>query len=102
MWLGRSSAVALDRAARIADAWICSSHVASAQALEQAARYRERLGTAGRPLPVVRPGLRTIFLARTREDAVARCGPNIDEGGATFLEKHDPGFNWRRTDRRIG
>lgn len=84
VWLGGSSAVALDRAARIADTWICSSHVASAQALEQAAQYRERLDAAGRPLPAVRPGLRNIFVARTREDAVARCGPYLTASYAMF------------------
>jgi alkanesulfonate monooxygenase SsuD/methylene tetrahydromethanopterin reductase-like flavin-dependent oxidoreductase (luciferase family) len=84
IWLGGSSPVALDRAARIADSWIISSHVPSAGALEQVDVYRQRLGAAGRSLPAVRPGLRNVFVARTREEAVARCGPYLTASYGMF------------------
>lgn len=84
VWLGGSSRVALDRAARVADSWIVSSHIPSAQALEQVAVYRERLEAAGKLPPKVRPGLRNVFVARTREEAVARCGPYLTASYSMF------------------
>ena len=84
IWLGGSSRAALDRAARIADSWICSSHVANDQALQQATVYRDCLDAAGRPAPIVRPGLRNIFVARTRDEAIARCAPYLTASYAMF------------------
>jgi alkanesulfonate monooxygenase SsuD/methylene tetrahydromethanopterin reductase-like flavin-dependent oxidoreductase (luciferase family) len=84
VWLGGSAPAALDRAARIADSWVISSHVPAADALRQAATYRERRAAAGKPPPAVRPGLRNIFVARTREEAIARCGPYLTASYAMF------------------
>lgn len=84
IWLGGSSRTALDRAARVADSWVLSSHVPSGMALEQVALYRERLAVAGRTVPEVRPGLRNIFVGRTHEEAISRCAPYLTASYAMF------------------
>lgn len=84
VWLGGGSPAALDRAARIADSWIISSHVPADGALQQVEVYRERRDAAGKPPPAVRPGLRNIFVARTREEAIARCAPYLTASYAMF------------------
>jgi alkanesulfonate monooxygenase SsuD/methylene tetrahydromethanopterin reductase-like flavin-dependent oxidoreductase (luciferase family) len=109
IWLGGSSWVALDRAARIADAWIISSHIPSDGALGQVDVYRERLKAAGKPLPDVRPGLRNVFVAQTREQAVARCGPYLTASYSMFnqwglftnvLDDPTPEVNFERASER--
>lgn len=84
VWLGGSSPAALDRAARIADSWIISSHVPADGALQQVEVYRERMEAAGKPPAAVRPGLRNIFVARTREEAIARCAPYLTASYSMF------------------
>lgn len=109
IWLGGSSAHALDRAARLADAWVISSHVPAADALRQVAVFRERLSVMGRPLPPVRPGLRNIYVGRTHEDAVARCAPFLTASYAMFdrwglfkqvLDDHRPELDYERAAER--
>jgi alkanesulfonate monooxygenase SsuD/methylene tetrahydromethanopterin reductase-like flavin-dependent oxidoreductase (luciferase family) len=84
IWLGGSSRVALDRAARIGDSWIISSHTPSEAALGQVGIYHERLTAAGRRRPAVRPGLRNVFVARTHEEAIARCRPYLTASYSMF------------------
>ena len=109
VWLGGSSARALDRAARLADAWVISSHVPASAALEQVDLYRERLAAQGRPMPSVRPGLRNIYVGRTHEEAVTRCAPFLTASYAMFdewglfkqvLDDHRPELDFERAAER--
>lgn len=75
IWLGGSSVPAVERAARIGDGWLISSHVKEQAAIVQSEVYRNALATNASQAPAVRPALRNVFVGRTREEAVRAAGP---------------------------
>jgi alkanesulfonate monooxygenase SsuD/methylene tetrahydromethanopterin reductase-like flavin-dependent oxidoreductase (luciferase family) len=77
IWLGASSAPALRRAARVADAWLISAHMSIEQAAQQMRYYEAKLSEYGHAPPSSRPALRSIFVAPTMEAARRSGGDKL-------------------------
>ncbi len=81
-WIGAEAPVAIDRAARIADAWLPGPNLAADEAARLLAYYRERCDAHGRT-PVVTPIRRNIHVAaseRERGEAVQFALARADMG----------------------
>ncbi len=84
IWIGASAPVAIDRAARIGDAWLADPGMP----LEAAARsmdiYREALARHGKPEPATIAIRRDIYVAGTAKDAEKVRNAAVKEGYRGF------------------
>lgn len=87
IWLGASTDVALRRTVKLADTWLVSSHMSTAEAGRQASEFERLLAESGRPVPAIRPGLKSIYVSRTVEEAKA-------EGGAALMGSYQMFQEW--------
>lgn len=69
VWIGANSRTAVERAARVGDAWLVAMHSTIEEIKQQKRRYDEIRREAGRDTAV--PLSRETFVAERREDAVA-------------------------------
>jgi len=78
LWYGGQSKPAIDRAARMADAWIMSPIETRTELAEEAAFYRERLSEHGRDVEDVhRPLRRETYVAEDDETAWEEVGESL-------------------------
>ena len=75
-WIGAEAPVAIDRAARVADAWMPGPNVPLAEAREQLAYFLERCDVHGRPLRTT-PIRRNIHVAADASDLERRVRPAL-------------------------
>lgn len=79
VWIGASADPAIDRAARLGDAWLASPGLTTAEAKRQVTYYRERCATYGRT-PTAVAIRRDIYVAASAADAETVAGA-IRTGG---------------------
>ena len=78
VWMAANSDAAVQRAARLADAWIINPHARTDTIRRQLALYHAARTAAGRPdTPGELPALREIFCAPSRQLAEERAGPYL-------------------------
>lgn len=75
IWLGASADPAIRRAARLGDTWTISALASLDELRGQNERYLAELARLGRPAPAERPINRWVYVAETREEAVAQARP---------------------------
>jgi alkanesulfonate monooxygenase SsuD/methylene tetrahydromethanopterin reductase-like flavin-dependent oxidoreductase (luciferase family) len=83
IWVGASAPAAIERAARLGDAWLAAPGATLSQAREQARHYRERCAVHGRT-PAVMAIRRDIYVADSRADAEAATGTILASGYRGF------------------
>jgi alkanesulfonate monooxygenase SsuD/methylene tetrahydromethanopterin reductase-like flavin-dependent oxidoreductase (luciferase family) len=77
IWIGANADAAIRRAAQLADAWFINPHQKMATIARQLDVYRRALDAAGKPFPAELPLAREIFIAPSKQAALARCGPYL-------------------------
>jgi alkanesulfonate monooxygenase SsuD/methylene tetrahydromethanopterin reductase-like flavin-dependent oxidoreductase (luciferase family) len=83
VWIGASAPPAIDRAARLGEAWLAAPGATLAQAREQLRHYRERCAAHGRT-PTTIAIRRDIYVADSRADAEAATGAIVKAGYRGF------------------
>jgi len=83
VWIGASAPPAIDRAARLGEAWLAAPGATLAQAREQLRHYRERCAAHGRT-PTTIAIRRDIYVADSRADAEAATGAIMTAGYRGF------------------
>jgi alkanesulfonate monooxygenase SsuD/methylene tetrahydromethanopterin reductase-like flavin-dependent oxidoreductase (luciferase family) len=74
VWIGANASVAaVRRAARLADAWIVSSHPDIDAVARHVATYRQALAELGKPFPAELPVLRNAYVAPDMDTALAEA-----------------------------
>ena len=84
IWVAADGDKAVERAARIGDAWFANPHATIATIARQMGLYRAELARLGKPKPRATPLLREIFCARDRATALAMAGPYLGEKYRTY------------------
>jgi len=77
IWIGANADPAIERAARLADAWYINPHQQVSTIAAQMDVYRRALDKAGKPFPAELPMRRELFVARTRAEAMRLCAPYL-------------------------
>ncbi|HEY3067718.1 MAG TPA: LLM class flavin-dependent oxidoreductase [Methylomirabilota bacterium] len=83
VWIGASAPPAIDRAARLGDAWLASPGLTTAQARRQIDLYRERC-TVHRRAPTTIAIRRDVYVGESRAEADATAAPVIRAGYRGF------------------
>jgi len=83
VWIGASAERAIDRAARLGDAWLASPGLTPGEARAQIASYRERCRAHGRA-PAAIAIRRDVYVGETKADVEAAAGPIIARGYRGF------------------
>jgi alkanesulfonate monooxygenase SsuD/methylene tetrahydromethanopterin reductase-like flavin-dependent oxidoreductase (luciferase family) len=78
MWIGANADIAIERAARIGDAWMINPHNRIDTIQRQIGVYKRALEEAGKPMPEVLPMSREMFVAETREEAMRLARPYLE------------------------
>ncbi|MGH3757002.1 LLM class flavin-dependent oxidoreductase [Actinophytocola sp.] len=95
LWIGGSLDAAVRRAARLGDAWIMSSHIPMSDLERQVALFTTQRREAGLPPPTQFPIVRTVYVARTREEALRLAEPAMRR---RYAERGDRGWFLTRGD----
>jgi alkanesulfonate monooxygenase SsuD/methylene tetrahydromethanopterin reductase-like flavin-dependent oxidoreductase (luciferase family) len=69
---------AVDRAARLGDAWVINPHAKLAVLERQMGVYRQALREAGRPFPMELPIIKELYVAPDRRTALKECRPFLE------------------------
>jgi alkanesulfonate monooxygenase SsuD/methylene tetrahydromethanopterin reductase-like flavin-dependent oxidoreductase (luciferase family) len=83
IWIGATANVAIDRAARLGDAWLASPGLPPAAAAAKGAIYRERCLAHGR-VPTAIAIRRDVYVGESRADAEAVLGRAVTKGYRGF------------------
>jgi len=78
VWIGADADKAVERAARLGDAWLINPHVRAETLARQMDIYRSALDRAGKPFPAVQPLLRETYVAASRDEAMRRARPYLE------------------------
>jgi alkanesulfonate monooxygenase SsuD/methylene tetrahydromethanopterin reductase-like flavin-dependent oxidoreductase (luciferase family) len=84
IWVAANGDRAVERAARVGDAWFISPHSPTTAIAEQMVKYRAELARVGKPLPKVQPLMREIFCAKDRKTALEIAGPYLGSKYQTY------------------
>jgi alkanesulfonate monooxygenase SsuD/methylene tetrahydromethanopterin reductase-like flavin-dependent oxidoreductase (luciferase family) len=78
VWFAANNDAAVERSARMADAWVINPH-AKLEILErQMALYRKALHAAGKPAPAEVPIIKELYVAPDRRAAIEECRPFLE------------------------
>ncbi|MDP6366239.1 MAG: LLM class flavin-dependent oxidoreductase [Nitrospinota bacterium] len=77
IWIAANNDGAVERAARLGDAWFVSPHSTTATNLRQIGLYKAELERCGKPFPKELPIIKEVFCARDRREALEMCGPYL-------------------------
>lgn len=88
VWIGADADIAIERAARIGDAWMINPHVRAETLGRQMDVYKAALDKAGKPFPATQPLIREMYVAPTRDEAMRRAQPYLE---AKYRAYHDWG-----------
>jgi len=83
IWIGATANVAIDRAARLGDAWLASPGLPPAAAAAKSAIYRERCLAHGR-VPTAIAIRRDVYVGESKADAEAMLGQAVARGYRGF------------------
>jgi alkanesulfonate monooxygenase SsuD/methylene tetrahydromethanopterin reductase-like flavin-dependent oxidoreductase (luciferase family) len=82
-WIGATANVAIDRAARLGDAWLASPGLVPAAAAAKGAIYRERCLAHGR-VPTAIAIRRDVYVGESKEDARTTLARAVEKGYRGF------------------
>jgi alkanesulfonate monooxygenase SsuD/methylene tetrahydromethanopterin reductase-like flavin-dependent oxidoreductase (luciferase family) len=85
IWMGADHDVAVQRAARLADAWYINPHAKLDTLERQMQLYRDALAALGKPLPREIPIRRELFVAKDRDTALRLCMPYLERKYRTYV-----------------
>ena len=78
IWFAANNDGAVERSARMADAWVINPHAKLSILQQQVALYRKTLQEAGKPFPVELPIIKELYVAPDRRTAIAECRPFLE------------------------
>src|SRR5262245_2872487 len=78
IWFAANNDGAVERAARMADAWVINPHAKLAVLERQMALYRRALQSAGKPMPAELPIIKELYVAPDRRTAFQECRPFLE------------------------
>jgi len=78
VWFAANNDGAVERSARMADAWVINPHAKLAILARQMALYRNALQAAGKPLPAELPIIKELYVAPDRRTALQECRPFLE------------------------
>ena len=78
IWFAANNDRAVERAAKMADAWVINPHAKLAVLERQMTVYRQALVAAGRPFPAELPIIKELYIAPDRKTALAECRPFLE------------------------
>ena len=79
IWIGANADVAVERAARLSDAWFINPHQRLDTIERQLDIYKRALDAANKPFPDELPLMRELFVAPTREEAKRLAQPYLEK-----------------------
>ena len=77
IWIAANNDRAVQRAARLSDAWLVNPHSQFETLRRHMTIYNEALKAAGKPAPDELPIIKEIYCARDRKTAMERAGPYL-------------------------
>ena len=86
IWIGANADGAVKRAARMADSWFINPHQKMETIERQLDIYKAELDNVGKPFPDELPLMREIFVAPTREEALKRGRPYIEQKYKVYMK----------------
>jgi alkanesulfonate monooxygenase SsuD/methylene tetrahydromethanopterin reductase-like flavin-dependent oxidoreductase (luciferase family) len=78
LWFAANNDVAVERSARMADAWVINPHAKLSVLEHQMALYRKTLQEAGKPFPAELPMIKELYVAPDRRTAIQECRPFLE------------------------
>ena len=78
IWTGANADVAIERAARITDAWFVNPHSRLDTISRQMEVYKRALDEAGKPFPTEFPMMREVVVAKSRKEAMRMAKPYLE------------------------
>jgi len=78
IWFAANNDGAVERAARMADAWVINPHAKLPILERQMALYRKVLEAAGKPVPAELPIIKELYVAPDRRAAIQECRPFLE------------------------
>jgi alkanesulfonate monooxygenase SsuD/methylene tetrahydromethanopterin reductase-like flavin-dependent oxidoreductase (luciferase family) len=78
VWFAANNDAAVERAARLADAWVINPHARLDVLERQVALYRDALRSAGKPFPAELPIIKELYVAADRRTAIQECRPFLE------------------------
>ncbi len=78
LWFAANNDAAVQRSARMADAWVINPHAKLEILQRQMALYRTALREAGKPFPADLPLMKELYVAPDRRTAVQECRPFLE------------------------
>lgn len=78
IWFAANNDGAVERSARMADAWVINPHAKLAILQRQVALYRKALQEAGKSFPPELPIIKELYVAPDRRTAIQECRPFLD------------------------
>jgi alkanesulfonate monooxygenase SsuD/methylene tetrahydromethanopterin reductase-like flavin-dependent oxidoreductase (luciferase family) len=85
IWIAANGDAAVERAARLGDAWVINPHATVATIARQMALYRTALDRAGKPFPAELPLMREMVVAGSRAAAIAIARPYLERKYRTYV-----------------
>jgi alkanesulfonate monooxygenase SsuD/methylene tetrahydromethanopterin reductase-like flavin-dependent oxidoreductase (luciferase family) len=78
IWFAANNNGAVERSARLADAWVINPHAKLDILAQQMALYRKALQEAGKPFPAELPVIKELYVAPDRRTAIQECRPFLE------------------------
>ncbi len=78
VWFAANNDGAVERTARMADAWVINPHATLPVLQRQMVLYRTALRDAGKPFPAELPIIKELYVASDRRTAVRECRPFLE------------------------
>jgi len=78
IWFAANNDAAVERAARLADAWVINPHARLDVLERQVGLYRAALRAAGKPFPAELPIIKELYVAPDRRTAIQECRPYLE------------------------
>ena len=78
IWFAANNDAAVERSARLADAWVINPHAKISVLEHQMGLYRKALQEAGKPFPAELPMIKELYVAPDRGTAIRECRPFLE------------------------
>jgi alkanesulfonate monooxygenase SsuD/methylene tetrahydromethanopterin reductase-like flavin-dependent oxidoreductase (luciferase family) len=78
LWFAANNDRAVERSARMGDAWVINPHAKLSILEHQMALYRKTLQEVGKPFPAELPMIKELYVAPDRKTALQECRPFLE------------------------
>jgi alkanesulfonate monooxygenase SsuD/methylene tetrahydromethanopterin reductase-like flavin-dependent oxidoreductase (luciferase family) len=78
VWFAANNDAAVERTARMADAWVINPHARLPVLQQQIALYRKTLAAVGKAFPKELPIIKELYVAPDRRTAIQECRPFLE------------------------